>query len=607
MQKNNQKKSTLTRRAFFLSGLQTIAIAGLMSRFYFLQIKEQDYYKTMSDKNRIRTSIIPPIRGNIIDCNGIELVHNNTVHCLIIKQEFTNQVSDLVKYIENILGYQTDISRQGIERTLKISIYNKLPIIVQNALSWQDITQIESNIWRIQNKVEIIQSHKRTYIKGALFGHITGYVARPSLEEAKKNTIPNYRDFEIGKNGVEKTFETILQGKAGIRSYEADAHDRLVREMSLTKPKQGQNVTLSIDSNIQQIIAEIMDGQSGTVALANVKDCTLAGLYSSPSYDPNNFIGGIKSNLWQNLLEDPNKPLINKAISSSYPPGSIFKMVTALAILMQGISTDATIVCNGEFTLGNQTYHCWNSYGHGVVNWHDAVAKSCNVYFYTYGLKIGIKSIAKIGHLLGLGQKTGIELPSEQSGVLPDHLWKKNKLKQNWYPGDTVNASIGQGFILTTPIQLITMLLRILHGKFIRPSIICKNNHSAEIISQTKNDNVSIFEEYLTNKEDEFLPIHSQYLDMLKHNLYRVFNSPGGTGYRHRLETLSIAGKTGTAQVISQRKVQNKANLEHGLFAGFAPYENPKYAISVIIEHGGWGSQSALPVGKKILDRLLNG
>ena len=577
MKDSSQKKIVLTRRAFFLGGIKAIAIAGLLSRFYYLQVGQQEQYRTLSDKNRIRTVIIPPIRGIITDCKGVEIVNNNIVYCIIMKHESTAQTAEIIGQIEKILEYQTDISRLGVEKTVKNANYNKLPIIIQNSLTWRDITLIESNAWHLQNKVEIVPLQKRSYLKSKLFGHITGYVSRPSVQEAQNIQIPNYREFEIGKSGVEKTFENVLQGKPGIRTYEADARNTLVRELSIVPPTQGRRLALSIDNDIQKMIAEVMADQMGTVALANIEDCTMAGLYSSPSYDPNEFIGGIKSLAWHKLLYDPDKPLINKAISSAYPPGSIFKIATALAILGQGISPEATVFCNGEFTLGNRIYHCWNSAGHGTVNWHDATSKSCNVYFYTYGLKIGIKPMAKMAHLLGLGQKTNIELPSEQAGIVPDHEWKRSKLKQIWYAGDTVNASIGQGFILTTPIQLLTMILRIIHGKAVRPSIIKAGQDFSGLIQNWDGQGEKDGGRLLEYAED--LTIQNRYLEMIRYNLYRVFNSPGGTGYTSRLDGIDMAGKTGTAQVISQRKTQNKAHLEHGWFAGFAPYDQPKYAI----------------------------
>lgn len=591
----SKKKAVLTRRAFFLGGIKALAISSLLGRFYYLQMDKQKQYMVLSDKNRIRTTIIPPIRGLITDCNDHVIVNNNLIYCLTIKQEFVSEALDLIRDLETLLGYQTDISRNGIEKTIKNASYNKLPIIIQNHLSWQDISIIEANIWKLKNKVEVSPTQKRTYSEGKFLGHITGYISKPSIKEAQDSSIPNYREFEIGKNGVEKSFEFFLKGKPGVRNYEADAHGHLIRELSLVAPTKGQKLTLSIDNNIQKIIAEIMEEKVGTVALANIDDGTMAGLYSSPSYDPNDFVGGIKLDKWRKLLQDPDKPLINKAISSAYPPGSTFKIVTALAIIEQGINPEATVFCNGEFILGNRTYHCWHTSGHGPVNWHDAIAKSCNIYFYTYGLKVGIKAIAKIANLLGLGQQTKIELPSEQAGIMPDPSWKVNKLKQGWHVGDTVNSSIGQGFILTTPIQLVNMILRIIHNKPIRPSIIKDNQNTMGLLSEEGQ-----------NSKNSALPIKAKHLEMLRYNLYRVFNSPGGTGYNSRLENISLAGKTGTAQVISQRKTQNRANLEHGWFIGFAPYEKPKYAISVIIEHGSWGSKSALPVAKEIFTKIVS-
>jgi penicillin-binding protein 2 len=434
----------------------------------------------------------------------------------------------------------------------------------------------------------ITQGQKRFYTNGIKTAHLTGYIGSPTESDLAKFPSLNYNDFVIGKNGVEKVLDEALRGYPGVKKIEVDALGTQIRELSNTPPIPGKTLKLSIDLELQDYISEVLGTNAGTVVVLNIKTGELLALYSSPSYDPNLFIGGISTQDWEALVSNPNTPLINKAISSAYPPGSTFKLVTAAAALEYGIPADYKVFCNGQHKVGNRIFHCNRKSGHGYVDIKFAIAQSCNVYFYTVAEKIGMKNLAKAAHALGLGSKTDIELPYEAKGNIPEPTWKILKFRQNWTLGDTVNASIGQGFILTTPIQLAVMAANIASGKQVKPTI--------------------LYQETPQNFQD--LSFDARHISTLKLGMFMVFNHHQGNGYKGRINdpSFQLCGKTGTAQVISSRVAKKKHHVDHGLFMGFAPYHDPTYAISVIIEHGSWGAGSALPIAKMILNKahLMN-
>ncbi|CAL7959981.1 penicillin-binding protein 2 [Alphaproteobacteria bacterium] len=585
MRDHSKKCRLFSRRALVLSCIKLLGFSLLSGRFFYLQIKQNKKFRTLSDNNRIKLQILPPIRGNIIDSLGDAVAINSSSYRVELNPMFIDVAEAVVEKIGAILDCKTSISQIGVQNAIKKSLVHKIPIIIQNHLSFKDIVKIEVCLDLI-GKVEIVKVQHRLYKAGKLWGHIIGYVSKPSLQEVKTASIPNYREFEIGKNGVEKYFEVQLQGTPTIRKTEVDVLGRFVRELNLSYGIPGQNLQLSVDSTIQSKICDIMGDLKGAVILLNPLNGQVVSSHSSPTYDPNKFVGGINSQDWRELLNNPDKPLINKVISTPYPPGSTFKLVTALAILRSGIDPQEKILCTGEYKLGNHTFHCWNKYGHGYMNFQNAIASSCNVYFYIQGLRAGINKIADTARLLGLGDKTGIELPFENQGIVPNHSWKVDKFKQSWHAGDTINATIGQGYLLVTPIQLATMVARIVTGKCISPTLLTQISNTAEI-SDLENIN----------------PMH---LQMIKQGMYMVFNSPIGTGYINRVTVpgRELAGKSGTAQVISQRQFVEIQNKEHGLFVGFWPYDQPQYVMSIVIEHGGWGSRSTVPIAKQLIESL---
>ncbi|WP_039458947.1 penicillin-binding protein 2 [Candidatus Jidaibacter acanthamoebae] len=577
MRDNFQKNQVFTRRAIILGSIKTALFSFLFCRYYYLQIIDAIKYKTLSDKNRIKISVIPPLRGTIRDRNGVDLATNMLSYRLSFTTRDITQIKEMLAEVNTIITNKIEISDNDIKLRLK-KLLRSSPFMVSDRLSWEDVTKLEINSFNLPG-ILIDQGQRRYYNFHNITAHITGYIASPSKKELEKISIPNFNDFLVGKNGVEKILDARLRGHPGIKKAEVDALGNHVREISNSPSMEGESVKLAIDINIQKYAAEILSDKTGSIILIDIKTGEVLCLYSSPAYDPNSFVGGISTAEWNSIANDPQTPLINKAITALYPPGSTFKIVTALAALEHGISPDFKVFCNGKHKVGNRIFHCNRETGHGDVDVRLAIAQSCNVYFYVVAEKMGIKNIVKTAFGLGFGDKTNIELPYESRGNIPEPNWKFLKFSQKWTIGDTVNASIGQGFVLTTPIQLALMAARIASGKNISPTILQKSGQPTNL---------------------KFSP-HN--LDTIRKGMFMVFNDNRGNGYRHRISNpdFQICGKTGTAQVISARKTTKKHHTDHGLFLGFAPFEDPRYAISVIVEHGSWGSQSALPIAKEIL------
>lgn len=552
MERSDNKSQRFTRRAFFLIACKTVLLSILGINIYNIQIISGSKYKLLSDKNRIKVNIIQPPRGIITDRNGEIIVNNAFSYGIIIENE---------KNIEQVLQELKHICKDILTRGKSIC----------GNLTWNEVAKIESNI-HINDSVKITQSYQRVYIYKDLLGYITGYSGIPSRTDIQNND--RNKDLLIGKNGVEMFFDEQLQGTCGVQKVEVNAFGKTVREISNESSIQGINLNLSIDIRLQKKIAYLNDDRRGIYLAMNVKTGEILGMYSTPGYDPNLFTNGIKSDDWRQIMKHPDKPMINRAISSLYPPGSTFKMMTLLAILHSGISPNESIFCSGEHRIGNRVLHCWKKYGHGYINAYNCLENSCNIYLAVQGMKAGIESISKMALEFGFGTKTNIELPYEVSGLIPNKEWKKQRHKHAWTFGDTVNTSIGQGYTLVTPIQLLQMTARIASGTMVKPTLTLLH----ESFPKLKN-------------------VNEQYLQIVRDCMFNVMRN-------HHWEGLKIAGKTGTAQVISKRDAKGKHG-DHSIFVGFAPYDSPQYAVFSIVENAGWGSENALPITKEIFRSIF--
>ena len=600
-------ENLINRRA----ALVTIAKAGVFSllvgRLAYLQIAENNTYKKLSDKNRITHRFLEPERGIIYDLQGRPMAVNKQKYEIVIIKEESKDVKRSLTNLQSLLP-NTNID---IEKILQeISSRKKfIPIGVTDDLTWEDFSKINVNIHKLDGIYPQI-GFKRYYTQGESHSHLIGYVSQISKNEEELNPLSKLNTAKVGKIGIEKAKDETLRGKLGNKNIEVNASGREIREIDRVNSIQGNYVQLTIDSELQNFCYERLKGLSGSVAVINVKNGEFYALTSSPSYDPNIFSKPISNKSWQNLLSDKYKPLINKSISNLYPPGSTIKPFVALAALESGVSHKETFFCDGKHQIedsslesGYKTFHCWKKEGHGNVDMTEAIKVSCDVYFYQIARRIGINKIAEVCKRYGLGQKIFKSLYEEKRGIVPNKQWKLENLGSRWMVGETLSAGIGQGYFLTTAAQLSFSLAQLINnGVKLTPKLIYENE--------------------IPNVYKEQIIADPKYLKIIKNALDEATNAPGGTSYSSRISgKYKMAGKTGTSQVraitIKEREeglIKNKdlpwEKRDHGLFIGYGPTIEPKYAVSVIIEHGGSGSGSAAPIAsdifKYLFDKKLN-
>lgn len=571
-----------------LAGGKLALLSALVSRLYYLQIMKADDFKTQSDSNRIKLTLIPPLRGNILDRFGNLLAVNQNHYRVLLDTEVDEDIEDTLTNLMQLLSIEEEKKQHIIKKILQTKA--KGSILVYDRLSWQDVAKIEVNSPDLPG-ISVDVGQIRYYPFGMLTSHLIGYVGVLSEKEILEHPLLSHPDFKIGKNGIEKTLENELRGQAGIKRMEVNAKGLSVRELSREESTPGDDVSLTIDIRLEEFVTSKLDPRGAAAVIIDITNGDVLAMASTPAFNPNEFTQGVSSRYWNELMKNPARPLINKCISSQYPPGSTFKMMVALASLKEGIDPSVTVFCPGYVVLGGRRFHCWKEGGHGTVNMTQAIMHSCNSFFYTMAKRIGIDKFASMAEDFGLGQKTGIALPHEVAGVVPSKKWKRAKYKQEWQTGDTLNSGIGQGFVLSTPMQLAIMAARIASGKKVTPNLVSGN-------SDAPFDDIDIAEEHLA---------------VIHEGMESVSNVPGGTAYGSRIinPAFAMAGKTGTSQVISKKfigqdnsKNGSWENRNHGLFIGYAPIDNPRYACSVIVEHGGSGSGAAAPIARDILTEV---
>ena len=582
------------RRTFILFILKLSLFSILGWKLYNIQIKNSSKYKTLSKKNQIDLEIIFPIRGKILDRNDTIIAKNEKVYDLYLIPEKTksinNTLNDLSKYIE----IDFDKRRKIIELSSMVKKFEKIKIFEN--ISWSILEKVESNKYNLEG-IFIAEDFLRVYPYNEIFSHLLGYVSKPNQKELSLPFISKMPNLDIGKGGLEKSYNPILVGKAGQREIEVNSNGRIIREISKINSIMCQEISLSIDLRIQEYCHNILKSyKAGSINVINIKAGEILCMTSTPTYDPNQIIQKPNKIYWESILSNSQSPLTNRSIQGLYSPGSTFKMIVAIAALKHGvINSDSTHKCSGKIEFGDRIYHCWKTNGHGKMNVTDAIKQSCDVFFYEISKKIGIDKIAEVALDFGLGRTFDISLPNQKKGIVPSKKWKKNKIGESWYIGETLISAIGQGFVLTNPLQLAVMTSIIAsNGKIVEPTILKTNN--------------SDFRENLK---------YSKEIKIIKEAMYKVVNENKGTAFKSRLENIKFAGKTGTSQVrritLSEResdefrkKKQEWKNRDHALFVGYAPYDNPRFAISVIIEHGGSGASTAAPIAKKVFNFINN-
>ena len=584
-----------------LAGGQFMLLSALVGRLYYLQVLQSDRYVMLSDENRISIKLLPPPRGRILDRKGETLATNRLNYRIALVSEQTKDVAATLDAIASLIP----LSAREYERVLR-EVHRRrdfVPITVRENLTWAEVSRIEVNAPDLAGVV-IEVGQTRYYPLGATAAHITGYVAAVAEDELTGDPLLELPDSRIGKNGVEKIYDLSLRGKAGNSQVEVNAFGRIIRELERNEGQPGDDLVLTLDAGLQRYVSARITDKSASAVVLDIHTGDVLALASSPSYDPNKFTKGITSKDWNALLRNPFKPLISKAISGQYPPGSTFKMMVALAALEGGIvGRSHEVFCKGQVTLGDRTFHCWKRGGHGMMDMVDAHEQSCDVYFYDVALRTGINRFAEMARRFGLGELSDIDLHGEQPGLVPDRDWKRANFESAWQKGETLVAGIGQGYMLATPLQLAVMTARIASGgKAVTPHI------SRRALRKAEEEGAE------TGSGFASMGLSPASLAVVVEGMTRVVNGARGTARRAKITEpeMAMAGKSGTSQVRNISKAERRAGLlkndqrpweerDHALFVAFAPLDNPRYSIAVVVEHGGSGSGVAAPIARDIL------
>ena len=598
MYRDSGRYKLFSRRVAILGGGKLALLGLLAGRMYQLQVVESDRYTTLAEENRINLRLLPPPRGRILDRYGRPLAINQENYRVSLVAEQVQDVDAILDALSRIISLG-DHERQRILREVRRR-RGFVPVTVRENLQWEDVSRIEVNAPDLPGlSIEVGQS--RQYPFAHDFSHVLGYVAAVSEKEVTGDPLLELPGFKIGKNGVERVFDLNLRGKAGNSQVEVNAVGRVIRELSRQEGQPGDDLRLTIDRDLQKLAADRLKKEKSAAAVVmDIHNGDVLVLSSVPGFDPNEFVTGLSSRSWRRLVNDPHTPLINKAISGLYAPGSTFKMVVALAALEANIvRPDHRVFCRGFTQLGNARFHCWKKHGHGWQDIYDAHKNSCDVYFYDIAKRIGVDRIAAMARKLGLGEKTGVDLPSEKGGVVPTRAWKKALIGTPWQQGETLISGIGQGFILTTPLQLAVMTARLANGgEAVTPRLVRPERIDGK-------DDTPKFKK---------LAISRASLDVIRDGMNQVTNEHGGTAYRARISEkgMEMSGKTGTAQVRRISKAERETRVlknherpwrerDHALFVGYAPSDDPRYAVAVVVEHGGGGSKVAAPIARDLL------
>lgn len=601
--RDNDLQRVFTRRALLL-GTAQIALFGLLAgRLYYLQVVESDKYALLADENRISMRLLSPRRGRILDRWGTELATNRrNYRVMIVAEQANNDVDATLAALGQLIPID-DSQRQRVKR--EIDRHRKfVPVVVAENLSWEDFAKINLHSPDLPG-VQLDVGETRDYPYADAFSHVVGYVGAVSDTEIGDDPLLELPGFRVGKSGVEKVFDERLRGRAGHSQIEVNAYGRAIRELERTDGQPGDDVVLTIDADLQRYAVDRLSGESAAAVVMDIHTGEILSLVSNPGFDPNWFNVGITQAQWKMLSTDKYKPLINKAIQGQYPPGSTFKMVVGLAALESGsIDANTRVFCPGHIEFGNAVFHCWRKGGHGTMGLVSALEESCDVFFYEAARRTGVDKIAEMANRFGLGDATGIALTGERKGLIPTRAWKKAVLGQPWAQGENLVTGIGQGYVLTTPVQLAVMVSRIANGGYaVEPRIVRDQDYLG-----TDHD------KRMANDRWPAISIKRDFLDMIHEGMIRVTTPPRGTASRARITEAqyAMAGKTGSAQVRRITKLERETRVrkneekpweerDHALFVAYAPVQAPRYACAVIVEHGGGGSVAAAPVARDLL------
>jgi penicillin-binding protein 2 len=595
---------TLTRRTLMLGGAMAAMVAVLGVRMRYLQVDQADEFKLLAEENRINIRLIPPERGLIQDRNGRIIAGNEQNYRVIITREAAGDAELVLRRLAGIIPITPEELEATIEEVNALRAF--VPVTVAERLSWDDFSKVALNAPALPGVLPEV-GLSRIYPLDQDFAHVVGYVGPVSDKDLEGLEEPDpllrIPKFQIGKIGVEKWMEDTLRGKAGTKRIEVNSAGRVMRELERQDGTPGTDIRLTIDADVQNFAQARLGTESAAVVVMDVTTGDLVCIASSPSFDPNLFVRGISHTDYNALMENDHRPLANKTVSGAYPPGSTFKMVTALAALEAGVTTpDSRVSCPGFIEFGGRRFHCWKRSGHGTVNLERSLIESCDVYYYDIAQKVGIDKIAEMGRRLGLGQAFDIPMSAITEGIMPDKAWKLERHKADWRIGDTINASIGQGYVLTSPLQLAVMTARIATGRAVVPRLVRMVNDQDVPVAEAPP-----------------LGLTPEHLAAVQAAMHGVVNGERGTAKSSRIvePTMVMAGKTGTSQVRNISAAERESGVisnddlpwnrrDHALFVGYAPDVAPRYAISVVVEHGGGGSTAAAPIARDIILRAMS-
>ncbi|MEL6641030.1 MAG: penicillin-binding protein 2 [Pseudomonadota bacterium] len=595
----------MSRRAMLLGGVQMSVVTALGVRMQAMQVEQAEDFRLLAEENRINIRLLPPARGLIFDLNGFPIADNEQNYRVVMVREDAGDVDAVLAKLLTIVDIPEETVEKAKEEIFKRSPF--VPVTIADRLSWEDMAKINLNAPALPGIIAEV-GLSRVYPWGAELSHVTGYVGPVSDYDLSKiddqDPLLQIPKFQIGKTGVENKLERTLRGSAGTSQIEVNAIGRVMRELDRVEGAPGKDIQLTIDARLQAYVQARLDGESAGAVVIDLEHGDLRAVASAPTFDPNLFVRGISVKDWTDLNENKYRPLAAKAVQGAYPPGSTFKMVTALAALEDGqIDPEETVWCPGFTEVSGTRFHCWKRGGHGNLNLHESLKQSCDCYYYEVSQRVGIDKIAEMARKLGLGIKHDLPLSAVASGLAPDKEWKTRTRGENWRIGDTVNASIGQGYVLSSPLQLAVMTARIATGRSVTPRIV-RAIDGVETASGAGGP----------------LGVNENWLRRIRASMDDVSNHLRGTAYRSRIvaEGMEMAGKTGTSQVrriTAEERAQGVTSNEdlpwerrdHALFVDFAPVDNPRFAVAVVVEHGGGGSKAAAPIGRDITLQALYG
>lgn len=601
--RDNDRIRLFNRRAVVLGGGQALLVSALVGRMYYLQVIEADRYRMLAEENRINMRLLPPPRGRVLDRFGEALAVNRQNFRVLIVSEQTRDVASTLDALASVIElseYDRDRVQKEVRRRRSF-----VPVTVRENLNWEEMASIQVNAPDLPGVI-VDEGLTRHYPQNQTAAHVLGYVSSVDEDDLTGDPLLQLPGFRIGKAGMEQKFDLALRGAGGTSQVEVNALGRVIRELERKEGEAGTDLMLTLDERLQRYASERLGAESAASVVMDIHTGEVLVMASTPSYDPNAFNRGLSQREWNALSGDPRAPMTNKAISGQYSPGSTFKMIVAMAALEQGaITPDQTIYCNGHTDLGSRRFHCWEKRGHGNMDMVQAIAQSCDVYFYDVAKRIGVDRIADMARRLGLGATTRIGLSGERNGLIPTEAWKRATVGDSWQQGDTFNVGIGQGYVLTTPLQLAVMAARLSTGLAVEPVLTRQVMIDDTVVQRPP-------------QAFEALTIDPAHIAVARRGMFEVLNGPRGTARASKLKSkdIQMSGKTGTTQVKRITMAQREAGLpdsdevpwnerNHALFVAYAPEDNPRYALSVIVEHGGGGSAVAAPIARDIMTEVL--